>query len=110
VAPIGAGTWHLVGDGEDITKAVDVRFDIVWRATRGSDTVLATASHHFDPPAAGPGQFDAVEYETDVAGIAAPAVPGDQLVLRFTVTAGSGYIPNGDGALVNGRIPNLTLP
>ena len=89
-----------------------VRFDILWRSA-GRDVVLATTTHTFEPHPPGPGQSDAILYETDLAGIAAPAGPGDQLVLKFTTTSGAPgayYIPNGDGALVNGRTVNLTLP
>jgi hypothetical protein len=90
--------------------AARVRFDIVWRGT-GGDTVLATVTHDFEPH--GDGSLNAILFETDLQGIAAPAVPGDQLVLRFTTVSGptgAYYIPNGDGALVNGRTVNLTLP
>lgn len=112
MAPIPAGTWHLVGDGEQMTKQATVRFDVIWRSG-GGDVVLATATNTFVPHPAGPGQFDAIQYETDLAAAAAPAAAGDKLVLRFTTTdaeAGGYYIPNGDGALVNGRTVNLTLP
>jgi hypothetical protein len=92
--------------------AATVRFDLIWRGAAG-DNVIATVTHDFVPHPAGPGQFDAILYETDLAGAAAPAGPGDLLVLRFTTVAGptgAYYIPNGDGALVNGRTVNLTLP
>ena len=104
--PIPAGTWHLVGDGENISRPVDVEFDIVWHPAAGGETVLATVMHSFG---AGAG----VAFETDVQGSAAAAVAGDQLILRFkTVGPGPGasYTPNGDGALVGARVPNLTLP
>lgn len=112
MAPIPAGTYHLVGDGEQMTKQATVRFDILWRSAAG-DVVLATATNVFVPHPVGPGQFDAIRYEADLTGAAAPAAPGDKLVLKFTTTAaesGGYYIPNGDGALVNGRTVNLTLP
>jgi len=105
-APIPAGTWHLVGDGENINLTVDVRFDIVWRTAAGVSTTLASTTHTF-PPGRG------VAFETDLEGIAAPASAGDFLILRFTNVGGatdSTYTPNGDGALVGARIPNLTLP
>jgi hypothetical protein len=112
MAPIRAGTWHLVGDGEQMTLEATVRFDIIWRSGAG-DVVLATATNTFVPHPPGPGQFDAIRYEADLAGAAAPAAPGDKLVLKFTTTAaapGGYYIPNGDGALVKGQTVNLTLP
>jgi hypothetical protein len=112
-APLPLGSWHLVGDGEDITESVDVQFDIVWRTSGGVETVLATTTHTFDPRPSGPNQYDAVLFETDLTGLAAPAAPGDSLVLRFTTIGGSPsafYVPNGDGSLANGRDPNLTLP
>jgi hypothetical protein len=112
-APIPAGTWHLVGDGEQMTQSVTVRFDIIWRRATGGDVVVATTTHAFEPHPPGPNQFDAILFETDLPGIAGPATPGDSLVLVFTTLtgdAGAFYIPNGDSALVNGRIVNLTLP
>lgn len=92
-----------------MTKSATVRFDLIWRGD-GGDLVLATATHTFVPVA---GSFNAIRYEADLEGIAAPAAPGDRLVLRFTTTAadaGGYYIPNGDGALVNGQTVNVTLP
>lgn len=96
-----------------MTKSVAVRFDIIWRTAAKTDTVLATVTHTFDANPPGPGQLNAVKFETDLTGIAAPATPGELLVLKFNTVGGSTgafYIPNGDGALVKGRIPNLTLP
>ena len=92
---------------------VDVRFEVIWRKAAGGDTVLATAMHTFEQRPAGPGQYDAVAFETDMTGIAAAASPGDRLVLKFSVPtgdAGGNYTPNGDGPLAKGRYPNLTLP
>jgi hypothetical protein len=83
-----------------------VRFDIVWRTAGGVETVVASTTHTF---AAGRG----VQFDTDLAGIAAPATPGDKLILRFTTVGGgalASYTPNGDGALVGARVPSLTLP
>lgn len=111
--PIAAGTWHLIGDGENLTQPVTVRFDILWRVLPKTDTILASVAHSFVPHPAGANQYDAVEFDADLPGIAAPAKAGDELVLRFTVTGGAGgalYIPNGDGSDTNGRIPKLTLP
>lgn len=106
--PIAAGTWRLVGDGI-IIEPVDVRFEILWRESAG-DHVLATFDHHFEPPASG---FDAVAYEATDEAPAADASAGDQLILRITGTSStspSAYIPNGDGASHNGRIPFIELP
>ena len=107
VAPIAAGAWHLVGDGEDISSTVAVRFDIIWRAQGGGDTVLASTMHTFGPPIV-PG--NASPFATDLTGIAAPAARGDRLVLRFSTVSGATYTPNGDGTAVHGTDPNLTLP
>jgi hypothetical protein len=111
VAPIPAGTWHLVGDGV-VIEPVDVRFDVLWRPKSGApDVTLATWFHHFDPDPTG--MFNAVPFEADSLGVAADAHDGDQLVLRFSATGATismAYIPNGDGAHTNGRDPSLTLP
>jgi hypothetical protein len=108
--PIRAGNWHFVGDGI-ITEPVDVTFEVIWRTQGGVDTVLATFEHHFDPL---PGDdFDAQAFEADMPGIAAAAGEGDELVLRMTgqsTTNEMAYVPNGDGRLTDGRIPNLTFP
>ncbi len=85
-------------------------FDVLWRDAAGTDHPLASVSHHFDPQPAG---FNAVQFEADAPGVAAPARSNDHLVLRFTAQgAGTGilYIPNSDGANAMGRIPSLTLP
>jgi hypothetical protein len=87
-----------------------VQWDIIWRTTAGDDTVLATFTHHFDPI---PGNFDAQPFEAAAQAPAAPASPGDRLVLRYqamNATVNMAYIPNGDGALTNGRIPSIILP
>jgi len=73
---------------------------------------VAQTTHMFAPNPPGPTQFDAVAFDADLAGVAAPAQAGDRLVLRFNnVGPETGaYTPNGDGSLVGGRVPNLTLP
>jgi hypothetical protein len=86
---------------------VIVRFDIIWKSGATEMTVAST-SHTFNPTNNGTVGFDA-----DLAGTAVDPLPGDQLILRFSTTggdAGASYIPNGDGAAVGGRVPNLTLP
>ncbi len=91
-----------------IVKGVDVTFDVIWRGAGGERTIV-TFTHHFDPP----DDFNAVPFEADAEGTAAPAVRGDTLILRMAAsgaTPGPSYIPNGDGALTQGRIPSLTLP
>lgn len=108
-ASVPAGTYHLVLDAV-IIQSVDVTFDLIWR--RGSnDTTLATWQEHYDP--LGGGNFDAQPFEYDEPGQAIDWKSGDQLVFRYTganATQSEAYIPNGDGALSKGRIPNITLP
>ena len=110
VGPLGAGTWTLVGDGI-IIEPVDVRFEVFVRAEAGGETPLFSADHHFDPR--GGGNFDAVPFETRADAPAVAAASGDRLVFRYSAmnaTVAMSYIPNGDGASANGRIPSLTLP
>ena len=106
-----AGNYHLVVDAV-ITLAIDVQFDLLWRHADGSsDTVLAEWSQHFDP--LGGGNFMAQPFEYDEDCPAINTLKGDQLIFKYTGIAGAtneAYIPNGDGALVNGRSVNLTLP
>ncbi|MEZ4367377.1 MAG: hypothetical protein R2939_14030 [Kofleriaceae bacterium] len=110
---IPAGRWTFVGDGI-ITASVDVTFELLLRDADG-DTTLATWSRHFDPR--GGGDFDAVPFEVTADVVAVEVGDGNpegvELVLRY---AGTGtevpmaYVPNGEGANANGRIPNLRLP
>lgn len=104
-----AGTYHLVLDAV-IVKSVDVTFDLIWRSGT-TDTPLATWTAHYDPLPGG--NFDAqpFEYDEDCAAIATKT--GDQLVFRYTganTTSQEAYIPDGDGAHANGRIPYIVLP
>lgn len=108
VASVPAGTYHFVLDSI-IIRSVDVTFDLVWR--RGAtDMPLATWQKHFDPL---PGSFDAQPYEVDMTAPAIDFAAGDQLVFRYSganTSSAEAYIPNGDGTLSHGRIPNITLP
>lgn len=93
-----------------VIRPVDVTFDLIWR--RGAtDTVLATWSQHFDPLP--DGTFQAQPYELDVTAPAIDYAPGDELVFRYAganSTVMMAFIPNGDGHITGGRIPNITLP
>jgi hypothetical protein len=106
---VHAGDWHLVGDGI-IFDSVDVTFTVLWRSSTG-DVKLTEFKHHFDPQESG---FNAVPYDGDATGIAAPAHAGDLLVLRFSATGSTAqgllYQPNSDGTTAMGRIPSLKLP
>ena len=109
-AGIPTGSYHFVLDAV-IIQSVDLQFDLVWR--RGTtDTTLVTFAEHYDP--LGGGNFDAQPLEYDEATtVALDFKSGDKLVFRYTGTNGSvaqAYIPNGDGSLSKGRIPNITLP
>ena len=107
-ASVPAGVYHLVLDSI-IIKSVDVTFDLIWR--RGAvDTSLASWQMHFDPL---PGAFDAQAYEVDEPAPAIDWKAGDLLVFRYAganTSQSEAYIPDGDGSLSHGRIPNLTLP
>ena len=93
-----------------IIRPVDVTFDLIWR--RGAtDMPLATWTAHYDP--LGAGNFDAQPFEYDEVAPAIAFKAGDQLVFRYTganTDSNQAYVPNGDGAASNGRIPNFTLP
>lgn len=108
-ASVPAGTYHLVCDSIVIVQ-IDVTFDLIWR--RGADdTVLATHAQTFMPLA--DGSFKAQPCEVDLEAPAIDFAPGDQFVFRYAGANSTGttaWIPNGDGALTNGRIPNITLP
>ena len=108
-AALSAGTHDLVCDGI-IIAPVDVQFDLVHRRA-GIDTLLATTMRRFEPR--GSDDFDAQPCDIPMLAPAMDFEPGDQFVFRYTgtnSTSANGYIPNGDGARTNGRIPNVTLP
>jgi hypothetical protein len=108
-ASVPAGAYHCIIDAI-IIRPVDVTFDLIWRSG-DTDMVLATWDQHFDP---NPGaNFDAQPYELDVDAPAIDFSPGDQFVFRYSATNTSeaeAFIPNGDGTLADGRIPNFTFP
>ena len=105
---IPGGTYHVNCDSI-IIRPVDVTFDLVWRHD-GTDTLLGTWQQHWEPLP--DGVYEAQPYEHDVTD--APAVDGTgQLIFRYTgmnADLMQAFIPNGDGKLANGRIPNITLP
>lgn len=108
-ASVPAGTYHVICDAI-IIQPVDVTFELVHRRG-GSDTVLASWMRHWDPLPGG--VYTAQPYELDVEAPAIEFEPGDTFVFRFTGANTDGpqaFIPNGDGALAEGRIPNITLP
>ena len=106
---VPAGTYHVICDAI-IIRSIDVAFELIQR--RGSDdTQLVTWSQHFDPLPGG--VYTAQAYEVDEAAPAIDFKSGDQFVFRFSgmnSTSTQAFIPNGDGAKANGRIPNITLP
>jgi hypothetical protein len=105
---IGAGSWTFVMDGICL-ESVDVTFELLLRAG-GDDAVLATFTHHFDPPAE-VGEATAFEQIEEVASV--DAADGDELVLRFTAgdsDLSMAWFPNGEGDGSGGRIPYLDLP
>ena len=92
-----------------VVSPVDVSFKLMIENS-GNIVVLADWSKHFDPLSTG---YDAQAYEVDKLAPAINFAPGDKLVLRYTASASSkadAWIPNGDGKLSNGRVPNITLP
>lgn len=103
-----AGTYHFVLDCI-VIAGVDVTFDLMHR--RGADdTVVVTWTEHFNPL---PTSFDAQAYEIDLPGTKIDFQAGDKLVFRFSganTIQSDAWIPNGDGTLSHGRIPNITLP
>jgi hypothetical protein len=108
-AGVKAGTYHFVIDCIVIV-GVDMKFELLHR--RGAaDVVLTEWAQHFEPL---PDSFEAQAYELDRSAPAIAFEAGDQLVFRYSATAAAStneaWIPNGDGTLSKGRIPNITLP
>ena len=109
-ASVPAGTYHFVLDGI-IIRPVDVTFDLIWR--RGDDRHVARdAGSSTSMPL--PARRSTRRRTRSIR--CRPAIDlqdGDQLVFRYTGrndASMQAWIPNGDGALANGRIPNITLP
>ncbi len=109
-ASVPAGTYHVICDAV-IVRSVDMTFDLLWRHAT-EDTTLATWQQHFEPLPGG--VYDAQAYELDVPStVAIDFHKGDQFIFRMTgmnTTSTQAFIPNGDGAITHGRIPNITLP
>jgi hypothetical protein len=109
-ADVPAGSYLVVCDAIVIVP-IDVTFDLVHRRD-GADTTLATWMQHFEP--IGGGVYKAQAYELEVPAPAINFKSGDQLVFRYTggtsTSTMTGFIPNGDGHITDGRIPNITLP
>jgi hypothetical protein len=107
---IPAGRYHIECDAI-IISTVDSQVDLVWRSG-STDTTLATFSKHWEPLPGG--VYDAQAYELDVdVTTAIDFTEGDQFIFRYTGTNADrpmAFIPNGDGARANGRIPNITFP
>ncbi|MBP9085457.1 MAG: hypothetical protein KBG15_05025 [Kofleriaceae bacterium] len=102
-----AGPWQLVADGI-ITQPVTVLFELLLR--RGSDdTVIGSWQQAFAPRPMG---FDAYAVDLEITAPQFAVQPGDLLVFRYSGEMGMAmsYIPNGEGARANGRIPFITLP
>ncbi|MEZ4399588.1 MAG: hypothetical protein R3B06_06200 [Kofleriaceae bacterium] len=107
VADVPAGEWVLVADGI-VVRPVDVTFELFARRA-GVELPIGMFQQHFDPLPMG---FDAQPFE---ARVTAPAIAqaGDELVFRYTganADTPMAYIPDGDGARANGRIPFVDLP
>ena len=108
-AGVPAGAYRVICDAI-IIHSVDVRFELIHRRG-GADVQLATWIQHFEP--IGGGAFTAQAYELDVEAPAIDFLRGDELVFRYAgagSTAIMAFVPNGDGHITGGRIPNITLP
>jgi FtsP/CotA-like multicopper oxidase with cupredoxin domain len=108
-AGVHAGAYHVACDAI-IIGPVDVTFTLIWRRDQ-ADTTLAQWTRHWDPLPGG--VYDAQAYDIDEAAPAIDWQAGDQLVFRYAAantTTADAFIPNGDGARTNGRIPSIVLP
>jgi hypothetical protein len=112
VTKVPAGVYQCILDAI-VVDDVTITFDLIWRHGSGSgtsDTTLVEWSENYTPLASG---IDAQAFEYDETAPAIDPEEGDQLVFRYAGNATSApecYIPNGDGSLEHGRMPNITLP
>jgi hypothetical protein len=108
LANIPAGTWTLVADCF-VLQSVDMRFEIFQRKAAGGDVPIVMWDHHFEPAAT----LSLQTYEVTGDGPQVDASTGDQLILRYTgtnSTQATAWFPNGEGAVLGGRIPYIDLP
>lgn len=92
-------------------QPVDVQFDLFHRRPGQDDVVLTTWSDHFEP--LGGGVYDAQPYEHQAEIERVEYEPGDELIFKYTGTGTDtpmAWVPNGDGELLDGRIPYIDLP
>lgn len=107
---IPAGTYHLILDAV-INANCMIQFEIIQR--RGAtDTVLATFSDSYMPLSGGENTL-AQPFEYDASAPEFSFQSGDVFVFRYSALeapVAESYIPNGDGMLTGGRIPQIILP
>src|SRR5262249_8335489 len=109
-ADVPAGAYHVICDNI-IIAAVDVDFALVHRRDGADLEQLAAWRQHFEPLPNR--QYAAQAYELAVEAPARRMKSGDELVFRYSgagSTAVIAFIPDGDGRIAGGRIPNITLP
>jgi hypothetical protein len=109
-ADVPAGAYRVICDAI-IIRPVDVEFELIHRRPGRADVQLARWTQHFEPTP--DGLYRAQAYELDVEAPAIDHESGDEFVFRYTGLASEvvmAFIPNGDGAVTGGRIPNITFP
>lgn len=113
--PLPSGTLTLIGDAlvtGDGVESIDATWQLFLRGP--DDTTPAVLLHTFDhnyerDPVK---RFDAVKYE-ESASITGGGDAGSRLTVKITPLTGGPnafFLPNGDGATTNGRIPHFVLP
>jgi hypothetical protein len=98
----------LVADGI-ITQNVSVTFELLLRRSGDQDLVIGSWNKTLSPRPSG---FDAIAIDLSIDTSAIAYQAGDLLVFRYSGVNGlsMSYIPNGEGARANGRIPVISLP
>ena len=94
-----------------INANCEIQFEIIHRRG-GTDTVLASFTDMYMPLANGENSF-AQPFEYDAEAPEFPFESGDVFVFRYSALqapVAESYIPNGDGQLTAGRIPQIILP
>jgi hypothetical protein len=85
--PLKAGNYHVFVTGYQPTKDAQLKADVLWRHQGAADQLIVTTNSMIP---AGSDAGTPGDIGIDLDGPAVPAQAGDLLVLKVTMTSGTG--------------------